>query len=131
MPAKTGETTQLATIDATLPQLTTSVLIPTAAKPTIAPTIEFLENADLVRPGDRVETSGSGGVFPPNLLIGRLALDPSGRLRVRLAADYERLEFLRVLRNFGTEPIDNPGNLIINKGLKSLSDDQSTVANGT
>ena len=98
---------------------------------TIAPTVEFLESADLVRPGDRVETSGSGGVFPPNLLIGRLALDPSGRLRVRLAADYERLEFLRVLRNFGTEPIDNPGNLIIKKGLKSLSDDQSTVANGT
>jgi rod shape-determining protein MreC len=98
---------------------------------TIAPTVEFVENADLVRPGDRVETSGSGGIFPPNLLIGRLALDPSGRLRVRLAADYERLEFLRVLRNFGTEPIDNPGNLIINKNLKSLPDDQSAVANGT
>ena len=98
---------------------------------TIAPTVEFLENVDLVRPGDRVETSGSGGVFPPNLLIGRLALDPAGRLRVRLAADYERLEFLRVLRNFGTEPIDNPGNLIINKSLDSLSDDQSTMANGT
>ena len=27
---------------------------------TIAPTVEFLENEDLVRPGDRVETSGSG-----------------------------------------------------------------------
>ena len=33
--------------------------------------------------------------------------------------------------NFGTEPIDNPGNLIINKSLNSLSDDQSAVANGT
>ena len=77
------------------------------------------------------ETSGSGGGFPPNLLIVRLALDPSGRLRVRLAAEYERLEFLRVLRNFGTEPIDNPGNLIINKSLKSLGADQSSVANGT
>jgi rod shape-determining protein MreC len=97
---------------------------------TIAPTVEFLENPDLVRPGDRVETSGSGGVFPPNLLIGRLALDPSGRLRVRLAADYERLEFLRVLRNFGTEPIDNPGSLIIKKRKKLSSDDQNTMANG-
>jgi len=38
---------------------------------------------------------------------------------------------LRVLRNFGTEPIDNPGNLIINKSLKPLSDDPSTGANGT
>ena len=96
---------------------------------TIAPTIEFLENPELVRPGDRVETSGSGGVFPPDLLIGRLALDPSGRLRVRLAADYERLEFLRVLRDFGTEAIDNPGRLIINKSLSS-PDNQNTEADG-
>lgn len=98
---------------------------------TIAPTIEFLENADLVRPGDRIETSGSGGIFPPNLLIGRLELDPSGRLRVRLSADYERLEFLRVLRNFGTEPINDPGKLIIHKSLKLLHDNESTEASGS
>ena len=97
---------------------------------TIAPTIEFLENADLVRPRDRIETSGSGGIFPPNLLIGRLELDPSGRLRVRLSADYERLEFLRVLRNFGTEPINDPGKLIIHKSLKLLRDNESATASG-
>ena len=44
--------------------------------------------------------------------------------------NYQRLEFLRVLRNFGTEPIDSTGNLIINKSLKSVSDDQNTEANG-
>ena len=98
---------------------------------TIAPTIEFLENADLVRPGDRIETSGSGGIFPPNLLIGRLELDPSGRLRVRLSADYERLEFLRVLRNFGTELINDPGKLIIHKSLKLLHDNESAAASGS
>ena len=98
---------------------------------TIAPTIEFLENADLVRPGDRIETSGSGGIFPPNLLIGRLELDPSGRLRVRLSADYERLEFLRVLRNFGTEPINDPGKLIIHKSLKLLLDNERDTASGS
>ena len=98
---------------------------------TIAPTIEFLENADLVRPGDRIETSGSGGIFPPNLLIGRLELDPSGRLRVRLSADYERLEFLRVLRNFGTEPINDPGKLIIHKSLKLFLDNESAAASGS
>ena len=98
---------------------------------TIAPTIEFLENADLVRPGDRIETSGNGGIFPPNLLIGRLELDPSGRLRVRLSADYERLEFLRVLRNFGTEPINDPGKLIRHKSLKLLHDNESAAASGS
>ena len=74
-----------------------------------APPIDFLENPDLVRPGDRVVTSGDGGVFPAGLLLGQVAADPGGRLRVRLAADYERLEFLRVLRHYGTEPVSDTG----------------------
>ncbi|OWU85034.1 rod shape-determining protein MreC [Oceanicola sp. 22II-s10i] len=76
------------------------------------PPIEFIEDPSLVRPGDRVISSGDGGVFPAGLLIGQVAQDPGGRLRVRLAADYERLEFLRVLRHLGTEDIDDPGSLV-------------------
>ncbi|MFD1509502.1 rod shape-determining protein MreC [Lacimonas salitolerans] len=78
-----------------------------------APPISFLENRDVVRPGDRVVTAGDGGVFPAGLLIGQVAQDPGGRLRVRLAADYERLEFLRVLRNPGTEVLRDPGALVV------------------
>ncbi len=70
-----------------------------------APPIDFLENPDLVRPGDRVISSGDGGVFPAGLLVGQIAADPGGRLRVRLAADFERLEFLRVLRHHGTDKL--------------------------
>ncbi len=70
-----------------------------------APPIDFLENPELVRPGDRVLSSGDGGVFPAGLLIGQIAADPGGRLRVRLAADFERLEFLRVLRHHGTDAV--------------------------
>ena len=55
---------------------------------TAAPVVDFLENPDMVRPGDRVISSGDGGVFPAGLLIGQVAAAPSGRLRVRLAADY-------------------------------------------
>ncbi|MGI3168780.1 rod shape-determining protein MreC [Pseudooceanicola sp. C21-150M6] len=77
-----------------------------------APPIEFLEAPDLVRPGDRIISSGDGGVFPPGLLVGRVAQDPGGRLRVRLAADFERLEYLRVLRHHGVEEIRDPGSLI-------------------
>ncbi|SDI28746.1 rod shape-determining protein MreC [Lutimaribacter saemankumensis] len=80
---------------------------------TVAPPISFLENRDVVRPGDRVVTAGDGGVFPAGLLIGQVAEDPGGRLRVRLAADYERLEFLRVLRNPGTEVLRDPGALVV------------------
>ncbi|MDU8928851.1 rod shape-determining protein MreC [Alisedimentitalea sp. MJ-SS2] len=80
---------------------------------TLAPALEFLENADAVRPGDRVVSSGDGGVFPAGLLVGEVATDPGGRMRVRLAADYERLEFLRVLRHHGAERILDPGKLIL------------------
>ncbi|MGR3714015.1 MAG: rod shape-determining protein MreC [Shimia sp.] len=78
----------------------------------VAPLIDFVETPDLVRPGDRVVTSGDGGVFPGGLLIGQVAVDPAGRLRVRLAADYERLEFLRVLRHHGQEMIDTHGSIV-------------------
>ena len=76
------------------------------------PLLEFLENPDLVRPGDRVVTSGDGGVFPAGLLVGQVARAAGGKLRVLLAADYERLEFLRVLRSRPGEPITDPGSLI-------------------
>ncbi len=77
-----------------------------------APPIDFLENPDLVRPGDRVVTSGDGGVFPAGLLLGQVAADPGGRLRVRLAADYERLEFLRVLRHYGNEAVSDTNDVL-------------------
>ncbi|KQI70609.1 rod shape-determining protein MreC [Loktanella sp. 5RATIMAR09] len=76
------------------------------------PPLEFLEDAALVRPGDRVVSSGDGGVFPADLLVGQVALGTDNRLRVRLAADYQRLEFLRVLRSQPHERIDDPGNLL-------------------
>ena len=83
---------------------------------TVYPPIDFLDNADVVRPGDRVVSSGDGGLFPGDLLIGQVVLGTDGRLRVRLAADYERLEFLRVLRAPQVEVITDPGTLIVPTG---------------
>jgi rod shape-determining protein MreC len=77
-----------------------------------APAIDFLEKPELVRPGDRVVTSGDGDVFPSGLLIGQVVVDRSGQLRVHLSADFERLEFLRVLRNHGTARISDPGDIV-------------------
>ena len=81
-----------------------------------APPVDFLENPDLVRPGDRVISSGDGGVFPAGVLIGQIAADPGGRLRVRLAADFERLEFLRVLRHHGSEKVSQDASVILEEG---------------
>jgi rod shape-determining protein MreC len=79
---------------------------------TPAPLLEFLEKPDLVRPGDQVVTSGDGGILPAGLLVGAVAQGTDRRLRARLAADYERLEFLRVLRSHELEPITDPGSLL-------------------
>jgi len=79
---------------------------------TLNPPIEYLENPDTVRPGDRVVSSGDGGVFPADLLVGQVALGSDRRLRVRLAADYGRLEFLRILRAHPHEDITDPGGLL-------------------
>ena len=71
----------------------------------VAPPLEFLESIEDIRPGDRVVTSGDGGVLPPDLLIGQVAKGADGRLRVRLAADYKRLRYIRILRPQTDEPI--------------------------
>jgi len=86
-----------------------------------APPIDFLENPDLVRPGDRVSSSGDGGVFPAGILIGQVAADPGGRLRVRLAADFERLEFLRVLRHHGSEKVNEDAAVIREDGPRLIA----------
>ena len=100
-------------IPATIEPSGQSVLI--VGDNTLAPPIDFIENPELVRPGDRIVSSGDGKVFPPGLLIGQVAKDPGGRLRVRLAADYERLKFLRVLRSTSRRDVDGPGTLIAPK----------------
>ena len=84
------------------------------------PPLEFLEDADAVQPGDRVVTSGDGEVFPADLLVGQVVKGNDGRLRVILSADYQRLEFLRVLRSHKIEPITDPGALIAPDPLRPL-----------
>lgn len=77
-----------------------------------APKLEFLDGRETVRPGDLVETSGEGGVFPPGLPVGRVVADPGGTLRAILLTDYARLEFVRLLRYQPDTEIDQPGDLI-------------------
>lgn len=76
------------------------------------PVLEFVEAPDDLRPGDRVISSDDGGVFPAGLLVGEVVITRDRRLRVRIAADYGRLEFLRVLRSRPTERITDTGSLI-------------------
>jgi rod shape-determining protein MreC len=77
------------------------------------PVVDFLETPELVRPGDRVVSSGDGKVFPAGLLVGQVVVGADKRLRVRLAAEYDRLEFLRVLRSPEGETLSEPGGLVV------------------
>lgn len=78
----------------------------------LAPQVLFIESPDDVLPGMRVVTSGDGGVFPPELLIGQIVRARNGEIRVLLAADFEGLEFVRILRASPLDQIIGSGALV-------------------
>jgi rod shape-determining protein MreC len=61
------------------------------------PCLRYLEAAATVKIGDRVVTSGEGGVFPPGLPIGVVATVDGGLPRIEPYADASRAEYLRVV----------------------------------
>lgn len=76
------------------------------------PLLDFIEAREDVNPGDRIVTSGDGGLFPPGLLVGQVVETTDGRLRARLSADLVRLQFLRVMRSHPGTSLDDPGSLV-------------------
>ena len=83
---------------------------------TPAPRLAFLAEAAEVPVGATVVTSGDGGVYPPDIDVGVIAALGERSARVSLAADYQRLEFVRVLRWRRERPLDAPGELILPPG---------------
>ncbi|MFK7944765.1 MAG: rod shape-determining protein MreC [Paracoccaceae bacterium] len=96
---------------------------------TDAPKLEFLDGTDRVQPGDLIETSGDGGVFPPDLPIGRVVATQGGTWRAALLADYSRLEFVRLLRYNPDTVIDNPGDLVRPDGMSPAAQDPAPGGN--
>ncbi len=80
---------------------------------TTAPVLEFIDEVDQLGAGEIVETSGTGGIFPPDLPVGRVIATQDGKWRVALLANYGRLEFVRLLRYQPDTEIDQPGGLIV------------------
>jgi len=94
------------------------------------PLLEFIENTDQVRAGDRIVSSGDGGVFPAGLLVGQVSIGADRRVRARLSADYERLRYLRVLRSRLTPGIDTPGAMLAPVGGVLLQQAEEDAENG-
>ncbi len=64
-------------------------------KPTIA--ITMLADGDKIEPGQRVITSGAGGVLPRGLTVGYVEKVNDKEATIDLAADYARTRMVRVI----------------------------------
>lgn len=62
------------------------------------PRLEYLGVETSISPGDRVVTSGDGGLIPPGLPVGVVIKTDDGAYRVETFADRDRLDFVRVLK---------------------------------
>ena len=89
----------------------------------IEPNLLFIENNKQIQPGDRILTSGDGGVFPANLLIGQVSVNSSNQLKAQLSANFSGLEYLRVIRHSPNAPINQPSRLIGPSLSKANPDD--------
>ena len=94
------------------------------------PRLDFVEGSDRLRPGDLVETTGDGGVFPPDLPVGRVVATANGIWRIQPLSDLASLEFVRVLRYRPDTRIDRPGGLIIGPRLPA-GDDVPSISDAT
>ncbi|HVA34754.1 MAG TPA: rod shape-determining protein MreC [Stellaceae bacterium] len=67
------------------------------------PRLVYFQPKTPVKPGDRIVTSGSGGIFPPDLPVGVVA-SVNGVIRVEPYADLARLEMVRIV-NYGLDGV--------------------------
>ncbi|WP_339630484.1 rod shape-determining protein MreC [uncultured Sneathiella sp.] len=79
-----------------------------------SPILDFLPTTATVSPGDRIVTSGDGGMLPAGRPIGIVSSVTDRRIRVKAFADWTRLEYVSVLRYDlpgMSSPDENPGDL--------------------
>jgi rod shape-determining protein MreC len=90
------------------------------------PTLEYLRGAGAVQNGDRVLTSGDGGVLPRGLPVGTAVKGLDGRWRIRLAADEGGIDFVRILQFKGFADLANQAALAQSK-MPPLTDANPAV----
>ncbi len=62
------------------------------------PRLDYLRGREAIREGDRVLTSGDGGVLPRGLPVGRVVKGLDGRWRVALDADSGAIDWVRIMK---------------------------------
>lgn len=71
------------------------------------PRLIHLAPGALVSPGERIITSGHGGIFPPGLAIGEVASVSDGGIEIRPYNDFHHMEYVHIL-NFGEDGVIQP-----------------------
>ncbi len=71
---------------------------------TAEPKLQFLPMNPRFAIGDRVMTSGKGGVLPPGLMIGEIARIDGSRVAVRTYVEWPTVDFVSVLRHAPLPP---------------------------
>jgi rod shape-determining protein MreC len=74
-----------------------------------APRLEFIVGAQSLREGERVITSGDGGLYPRGIPVGVARQQGDGSWRVALAAAQQPIDFVRLIPFVGVAaPEENP-----------------------
>ncbi|MBX3505951.1 MAG: rod shape-determining protein MreC [Parvibaculum sp.] len=96
------------------------------------PRLEYLPVQSAVSAGDRVVTSGDGGLIPAGLPIGLVIQTSSGELRVQTFSDRGRLDFVRVLQyEFPSEvKLQDPPSVLEGAEVESGADTSSAAGDG-
>lgn len=80
-----------------------------AGNNTDSPSLVYLTPGTTVSPGDRLVTSGDGGVFPSGLPVGHVSSVEDGQVLVQPFVERYRLEFVRVV-DYGLHGVlETPG----------------------
>lgn len=69
------------------------------------PRLTFLPANASIKAGDRIVTSGHGGVFPPGLQIGQVVPSGDGVMRVKPNVSFDQLEFVRLIDFAPVSPV--------------------------
>jgi rod shape-determining protein MreC len=72
------------------------------------PSLRYVDAGGVIRIGDRIVTSGQGGVFPPGLPVGVVASIDHEGARVEPYAGLSRVDYLRLVDYGLAEALPNP-----------------------
>lgn len=85
------------------------------------PSLRYVDAGGTMRIGDRIVTSGQGGVFPPELPVGVVASVDSEGARVEPYAALSRVDYLRLVDYGLADTLPNPLSIAARSGKRAES----------